>query len=210
MKMKLKWVETSKHDPTRSDLSGRFRIEWAGRKPHPLGCYLLYDSHTKTHYHGFINYGRAQSLAQAIVDNNIFKVGLVACCGEKLTKPALAFELYQSDLFKKASRYCQLNYHRWFILSAELGLVFPDQIVHPYDRKLTAADGPSWAPKVTERLVYDPETYGRTLYYAHAGKLYTDPLLADVPMAFPMKSLGIGEQLAWYKERLDGDHERSV
>lgn len=204
--MKLHWEQRNKSDPIW--VCDRFKIEWAGRKPNPFGCYVLYDSATKTHYHGFINYGRAQDLAQAIVDDNVFKIGLVACCGEKRTHPDAARELYQSDLFKKAAAYCEKNYDRWYILSAMHGMVRPDAIIEPYDKKLTASDGNEFAAKVMAHLPDEPGNYGRTLFYAHAGKYYTDPLLPFVPMAFPMRGLGIGEQLAWYKERLKDEIHR--
>lgn len=205
---KLHWERRNKSDPTWT--SGRFSIEWAGRKKNPVACYVLYDAHTKKHYYGFINHGRAQDLAQAIVNDNVYKIGLVACCAEKLEKPSRAFELYQSDLFKKAVDYCRRHYNQWFILSAQYGLVNPNDVIEPYDRKLKASDGEDWAHKVVVKLGLPPSVYGRTLYYAHAGKLYTDPLLADVPMTFPMKGLGIGQQLAWYKEKKDADHQRSI
>ncbi len=51
------------------------------------------------------------------------------CCGE-------AKDLYVSDLFRKARRYVEAKNCPWFILSAEYGLVSPEQVIAPYEKTL--------------------------------------------------------------------------
>src|SRR6185295_10488748 len=48
-----------------------------------------------------------------------------------------AENLYSSELFYRSRRYAQANFDSWLILSAKHGLLRPDQIISPYDCKLT-------------------------------------------------------------------------
>src|SRR6202012_4430895 len=67
----------------------------------------------------------------------IYKIGLIACCGEKLTHKAPAKWLYVSPLFTKSRQFVESNCHEWAILSALHGLVQPDDCLHPYNYKLS-------------------------------------------------------------------------
>ena len=68
---------------------------------------------------------------------------LVACVKEKLAAPAAARDLYVSPLFKKEREYAERAGLPWFILSAEHGLVAPDEAasvtVMPAGRSLSLA-----------------------------------------------------------------------
>ena len=61
---------------------------------------------------------------------------LVTCVKEKLPQPAAARDLYTSTLFRKQSAYAEKLGAPWFILSAEHGLVGPDEWLAPYERYL--------------------------------------------------------------------------
>lgn len=118
-------------------------------------------------------------------------------------------ELYTGDLFKKSRAYAK-TFDAWFILSAKLGLARPETIVAPYDATLTTAtrqEKTRWAGKVlTQFVAMYPYPKGICVTFL-AGKNYRDPL-ADLLLGhgvdsveFPMAGLGIGQQLAWLKER---------
>ena len=66
---------------------------------------------------------------------------LVACVKSKGTRPAAAKDLYISALFRKERAYAERAGVPWFILSAEHGLVAPDEWLAPYERYLADTTG---------------------------------------------------------------------
>ncbi len=65
------------------------------------------------------------------------RVGLIACCKQKLNHAAPARDLYISPLFKKSRAWIETRVDAWAILSARHCLVLPDQVLEPYDQQLT-------------------------------------------------------------------------
>ena len=131
---------------------------------------------------------------------------LVTCVKEKLDRPAPARDLYTSALFKKERAYAEHSDLPWFILSAEHGLVAPDEWLAPYERYLP--DTPrsyrtAWGGWVVERLeVLAGPLRGRTIEI-HAGSSYVaslrEPLTAKGARLFePLNGLTMGQRLAWY------------
>jgi hypothetical protein len=70
------------------------------------------------------------------VESHTTVVYLVSCVSQKRKQACPARELYVSDWFLKARRYTERSGCRWFILSAEYGLVAPDRVIAPYERTL--------------------------------------------------------------------------
>jgi hypothetical protein len=129
-------------------------------------------------------------------------IGLVACGKRKLGHPAPAAELYRGDLFRKASAYCEATYDRWFVLSALHGLVEPGMVLEPYDVTLVGMPARArrgWADRVL-RQIY-AAMIPSPMFFLHAGRDYADFLEPVLPNEWPVRGLGIGRQLAWYKER---------
>lgn len=141
---------------------------------------------------------------------------LLACVKEKLPAPAAARDLYVSPLFKKQREYAELVGLPWFILSAEHGLVVPDEWLSPYERYLPETP-PSfrraWGNWVVERLeLLTANLAGRTIE-VHAGATYVDALRA--PLASkgasvyePLAGLRMGQRLAWYGAQTGPTDER--
>lgn len=146
------------------------------------------------------------------------RIGLVACAKTKLARPAPARALYTSVLFRKASAYCERTYDRWFVLSAQWGLVAPERVLAPYDltlRELSPEARLDWAASIVGGLS-DAGLTGEVLCL-HAGGHYRRALEryvalfhdeAGVPaprprlrFEAPLAGLGIGRQLAWYTAR---------
>ena len=131
------------------------------------------------------------------------RVGLVACGKGRLGHGAAAREYYNGALFRKASGYAAVHYDRWYVLSPKHRLVDPDEWVEPYDlslRHLTQAGREAWADEVVrqlrERGLEDAE------FFLHAGENSAGPLARRLARTHrPLQGLGIGRQLAWYKER---------
>lgn len=128
---------------------------------------------------------------------------LVACVSQKLDCEAMACELYVSDWFKKARRYARVT-GDMMILSAEHGLVDPDDIIEPYDTTLndmTHLERLQWAARVVAQLegLLAERKYDRVIVLA--GRNYRDNLITYLDAKFgtnnvevPLAGLGIGQQ----------------
>jgi hypothetical protein len=130
-------------------------------------------------------------------------VYLVSCVGEKRPVPTLAKDLYTSSWFKKARHYAEWSGNPWFILSAEHGLVSPDQVLAPYEKTLNTmpiAERRKWAQRVSSQLEEVVPRMERAVFLA--GQRYRE-FVADhlrkrnILVEIPMQGLRIGEQLSW-------------
>src|SRR5699024_2883574 len=80
---------------------------------------------------------------------------LGGCVKGKLDRPARANDLYTSPYFRKMRAYAERLPGPWFILSAEHGLVHPEQRLAPYNWYLAdagAAYRREWGPRVVAQL----------------------------------------------------------
>jgi len=136
------------------------------------------------------------------------RIGLVACTKSKQPYPCAARQMYSpSALFRKASAYCAREYDAWYILSAEYGLLAPDDVIEPYDKTLktmSAAQRRAWGRKVSAQL----KELGNHQYLAHAGSAYLRPL-SGVNIVNVLAGLRMGERLQWYGQRHAGSGERA-
>ena len=131
---------------------------------------------------------------------------LVGCVKKKLDVPAPARELYTSPLFRKERAYAEQAGVPWFVLSAEHGLVAPDEVLAPYDLRLSKTSRDyrrAWGARVVERLgeVVGPIS-GKTVE-VHAGSAYTDSIRdllirEGATVVEPLAGLPMGARLAWY------------
>jgi hypothetical protein len=142
-------------------------------------------------------------------------VVLVSCVGKKLSRPAEAGELYQSPWFKKARAFAEHAGDRWFILSAEHGLLGPDWIVAPYDTTLKTmprAERKQWASSVMATLLNVLRPRDRVVILAGiAYREFLEPSLRSrgYVVEVPMRGLGIGRQLAWLSNNTITSQERN-
>lgn len=129
------------------------------------------------------------------------RIGLVACTKRKQPYPCAARQMYSpSALFRKASAYCAREYDTWYILSAEYGLLSPDETIQPYDKTLKTmshAQCEGWGRKVSAQL----KGLGDHRYFAHAGLAYLRPL-SGMNIVSVLAGLRMGERLRWYDEHL--------
>jgi hypothetical protein len=138
------------------------------------------------------------------------KVLLIGCVGEKRPDPAPARDLYASTLFRLRRAYAEGVNLPWYILSAKHRLIDPDEIIAPYDTRLSdlsKVEQRAWGAKVFAQLEARlGGVEGRTFEF-HAGKSYVNAVkpgleAGSATVLWPLKGLRIGEQLHWYKERL--------
>jgi len=131
---------------------------------------------------------------------------LVTCVKTKQQYPCAAKDLYISTLFKKQKAYAERLNVPWFILSAEHGLVAPDEWLAPYERYLPdtpATYRSAWADWVAARLELLVGTLRGTTIEIHAGADYLDAIRHQLDargaiVIDPLNRLTYGQRLAWY------------
>lgn len=133
------------------------------------------------------------------------KVALVSCTKLKQNNAYQAKDMYlPSQLFKKARYYIENNYSNWYILSAKYGLLHIDQIIEPYDMTLNtmkANEIKTWSENIFKQL---PDNITHVDFYAgEKYRKYLIPLLEErnISYSIPLKGLGIGQQMQWYKNK---------
>jgi hypothetical protein len=153
---------------------------------------------------------RAAEISEHPADGQVL---LVACVKSKVAQPAAAKDLYASPLFTRERRYAENRGVPWFVLSAEYGLVAPDEWVSPYERYLpdmTASYRAAWGQWVAERLELLVGPLADMTIEVHAGAAYLDaisvPLTAKgAELLTPLAGLSMGRRLSWYDEHIAPD-----
>ena len=141
-------------------------------------------------------------------------VALVSCVKSKQKASVAAKDLYVSQLFLSMRRYAEQNAHAWFILSAEHGVLRPDQVIAPYERTLKTMpkrDRVAWAERVQRQLI-ELLPAGAIVVFL-AGDRYREgvvPFLKSrgLTVQVPMVGLKFGQQRRWLKEQTS--NERSI
>lgn len=134
----------------------------------------------------------------------IERLCLISCCGPKRDHAAPARDLYTSDLFCKSVRWAGAQRLPWAVLSAQHGLVWPDDVLEPYDLqlgRLTAAERQGWAVEVAESV---GEASPAAVAVVLAGAAYADPLAPLLEargwsVEQPLRGKQIGERKRWLK-----------
>ena len=132
---------------------------------------------------------------------------LLGCVAQKRNRPALAKDLYVSPLWEKRRAYAEASGQPWAILSAEHGLVQPDQVIAPYDRSMKPASALyrfAWSRSAADRVIELCRRLGIDAVELHAGSAYVEHGLisaleeAELLVSWPLRGMRIGEQLSWY------------
>ena len=130
----------------------------------------------------------------------------IACVKQKNGEKCKAENMYISDLFKKSLSYAKkLNPEKIFILSAKYGVLELDEVIEPYELTLNnmkEVEKKQWALHCLEQLKdkgikFDEKTVflcGEN-YRKHLIKEFKNPEV-------PLKGLGIGQQLSFYKKNI--------
>jgi Family of unknown function (DUF6884) len=106
------------------------------------------------------------------------RVAFVSCVKTKSATPVPAEHLYTSPWFRMAREYVRRNADRWFILSAEHGLLDPTTMTRPYDTTLNsmgAMDRRAWVNGVIAQMKAQ-DVRGRRLLIL-AGQVYRSGLM---------------------------------
>lgn len=137
------------------------------------------------------------------------RIGLVSCVKSKLNWPAVARNLYTSALFRGARGAVENTCDAWYVLSAEHGLVAPDDVLEPYEKTLTTASTTErrlWARRVLGQIDRALGPIRGVEFEVHAGRAYLYFGLIDglrdrgATVLDPLQGLPLGKRLAFYKE----------
>ena len=137
------------------------------------------------------------------------KVALLSCVKSKRDAPSPARDLYTSQLFRGMRRYAELNTDAWFILSAEHGLLGPDEVIAPYEKTLNKMGKLAryeWAMRVAQQLSKRLVPGSKVIILA--GQRYREGIVPTLEkkgydIEIPMSGLSFGRQLKWLKEHID-------
>jgi cytoplasmic iron level regulating protein YaaA (DUF328/UPF0246 family) len=125
---------------------------------------------------------------------------------QKRDAAAPARDLYLSQLFRGLRQYAEKHADAWYILSAEHGVLRPDQIVEPYERTLNTMpkrERAAWAERVKQQLLDILPTDAEIIVLA--GLRYREEIEGYLrqrgfPVSVPLEGLKIGEQLQRLKQ----------
>jgi hypothetical protein len=143
---------------------------------------------------------------------------LVGCVSLKNRVASPAKDLYRSELFRRRRLYAERSGLPWLIVSALHGLVAPDDVLQPYDvaiARLSSSERRSLGDRIAAQLEERFEPLRGRVFEVHAGDEYVVTMLSalrseGVRLTRPLQGLRIGEQLAWYGQRLGLTSEASV
>ena len=122
-------------------------------------------------------------------------IWLVSCVRPQRATSAPARELYQSVWFLKARACADSVGSRWFILSAEYGLVHPDEMIEPYEMTLDTmgvAERRNWSRRVQQQM--DERMPDASRIVVLAGQRYREFLMDYLVGRAGMRN---GQQLSW-------------
>jgi hypothetical protein len=133
---------------------------------------------------------------------------LVSCVSRKQLGCHKAKELYTSDWFNKTRIYVEKTSKPWYILSAEYGLVKPEEMITNYNKtlnKMPISDRRNWAKQVIFDLQSIVSPGDEIIFFA--GQRYREFLIEPLQemgiiTETPMLGLQIGKQLQWMKQKL--------
>jgi hypothetical protein len=143
------------------------------------------------------------------VEGSARRIGLVGCVKEKAGSPQPAKDLYVSTLFRGRRAYVERSCSEWWILSAEHGLVHPDDVLAPYDVTLKDASRPArrqWSRRVLDDIGRRVAPAVGDVFDIHAGAEYRDfGLMAGLSamgckVDLPTEGMPIGKQLQFYTQ----------
>jgi hypothetical protein len=141
----------------------------------------------------------------------MIRIALVGCGKTKLATAARPRDLYTGPLFSAALEYAEQHFDTVRILSAKHGVVHPDGAeLEPYDLTLPEFapwELADWGHVVCAQLAGEFDLTEGLELVVLAGSPYATPISWQLPefptwtLDEPMRGLGIGQRLAWLKQR---------
>lgn len=145
-------------------------------------------------------------------------VVLVEESRQQSDQAAPAEDLFTGEVFVRARTYARATGAPWFVLSAEYGLLSPDQVVGPYERSMatvSTAYREAWGPWVLARLETLAGPLRRLRIEVHAVSLAASEgvrrqlLGSGAVVLEPLRGLSAPDRIAWY-DQLSGAGPRAL
>lgn len=133
----------------------------------------------------------------------ISDICLVECVKTKRKERSKAEDLYASSLFHGYRQFAREYCRKWYILSAEYGLLEPDRMIDPYNKTLNtmpSAERKQWALSVFRDLTdRSRKNDSIAIFAGKSYRQYLVPLLSQegYKTLVPMEGKSIGVQLRW-------------
>lgn len=134
------------------------------------------------------------------------RVALVSCVKSKRQCTSAAQDLYTSELFLRMRHYAEQHSDAWYILSAQHGVLAPDDLVAPYDvtlNRMVKREREQWGLMVGAQLIelIPP----RTQIIVLAGLRYRADFVPRLEaegyrIEVPMRGMRLGAQLRWLNQ----------
>lgn len=134
----------------------------------------------------------------------VVRVALVGCGKAKTSTPQPAKDLYIGPLFRAARAYAEQQCDDWVILSAKYGVVLPDEVIEPYEQRLSSMrlrDQEDWARKAEQQLRYRYRGL-QVQFVGLAGEEYLGWLLDGRTVIQPLRGLGIGTRIKFLRDAI--------
>jgi len=132
-------------------------------------------------------------------------IAFVSCVSKKQKGNHKASEIYTSNLFKKSFAYAKKISHKIIILSAKYGAINPDEIITDYDLTLNTfseKEKKIWAFKVYQNISKFIKSEDEIIWLCGENYCKYLRVILKNKQTKPIKGLGIGKQLKFYKEGL--------
>ena len=132
-------------------------------------------------------------------------IAIISCVKTKRLGKMKAKDLYNSTLFKFSYKYVLNHYDKIYILSTLYGVLEPDDQIEYYEmtlNEMNAKQKKAWAYKTALQLKSKIQPEDKLYYYC--GVNYRKNLIEILPNEYeiPLKGLSFGQQLQWYKQRI--------
>lgn len=120
---------------------------------------------------------------------------------------APAGDLFIGPLFAREKAYARWTGAPWFILSGEYGLLAPDQVIGPYERRLVTCSAEyraAWGAWTVARLELLAGPLRRARVEVHAATMAASEALRPHLLGYgayvlePLRGLSIPDRIAWY------------
>jgi len=134
----------------------------------------------------------------------------VGCVKQKRSYRAPAKDLYVSTLFSRSRRLAEQAFDRWYILSAQHGVLSPTDPVAPYDATLNTMsirERRAWSERVVTAIAALALPGDRLTFLAGARyyEFLMEPLKArGYQVELPLQGLSLGKRLRWLKAQTEG------
>ena len=137
-------------------------------------------------------------------------IAFISCVKEKRIGKYKAKDLYTSDFFRKSFGYCSSKYDKVFILSAKYGLLELEEEIENYEMTLnnfSKVEKIEWSVMVCKQM--EKKFDDSDDLYFYVGNNYREHLLPLLSNNYfvPLKGKGIGEQLQYFKNNTETNHE---